>query len=154
MYIQPKEKVKYNFNDSFGFIVVKAGRLIENRLKTNFEKEKISVTPQQWSVLTVLWNEDGVAQQELADSFAKDKTSMTRLLNNMEKSGLIVRKQGDKDRRNKKIYLTEKSKSLKLDSIKVAEKTLVDALEGISHSDLKVSKNILKSINKNLNKKD
>lgn len=146
--------MKYNFNDSFGFIVVKAGRLIENRLKTNFEKEKISVTPQQWSVLTVLWNEDGVAQQELADSFAKDKTSMTRLLNNMEKSGLIVRKQGDKDRRNKKIYLTEKSKSLKLDSIKVAEKTLVDALEGISHSDLKVSKNILKSINKNLNKKD
>ena len=142
--------MKYNFNDSFGFIVVKTGRLIENRLKTNFEKEKISVTPQQWSVLTVLWNEDGISQQVLADSFAKDKTSMTRLLNNMEKNGLIIRKQGNKDKRNKKIYLTEKSKALKLDSIKVAEKTLVDALEGISHGDLKLSKNILKSINSNL----
>ena len=146
--------MKYNFNDSFGFIVVKAGRLIENKLKFNFDKENISVTPQQWSVLTTLWNEDGIPQQKLADSFSKDKTSMTRLLNNMEKNQLIVRMQDDKDKRNKKIFLTEKSKSLKLESIKIAEKTLLDALEGISHSDLKLSKNVLKRINENLNEND
>ena len=146
--------MKYNFNDSFGFIVVKAGRLIENRLKINFDKEKISVTPQQWSVLTVLWNEDGISQQQLADSFSKDKTSMTRLLNNMEKNQLIVRKQDLKDKRNKKIFLTEKSRSLKLDSINIAEKTLVDALHGISHNDLKLSKQVLKKINENLSLND
>ena len=83
--------MKYNFNDSFGFIVVKTGRLIENKLKSNFEKSGVSVTPQQWSVLTMLWNEDGISQQNLADSFSKDKTSMTRLLNNMEKNELIFR---------------------------------------------------------------
>ena len=143
--------MKYNFNDSFGFILVKTGRLIENRLKINFDKEKISVTPQQWSVLTVLWNEDGISQQQLANSFSKDKTSMTRLLNNMEKNQLIYRKQDDKDKRNKKVFLTEKSRSLKSNSIKIAEKTLVDALKGISHSDLMLSKHVLKKINNNLN---
>jgi DNA-binding MarR family transcriptional regulator len=142
--------MRYNFNESFGFIIVKAGRLIENKLKLNFEKENIDVTPQQWSVLTYLWNSDGISQQELADAFSKDKTSMTRLLNNMEKAALITRKHDEKDKRNKMIYLTYKSKLIKRDSIKIAEKTLVETLMGIDHKDLKLSKKVLKQINVNL----
>lgn len=142
--------MRYKFNDSFGFIIVKAGRLIENRLKINFENANIDVTPQQWSVLTYLWNEDGISQQKLADAFSKDKTSMTRLLNNMEKNGLIEREKDDLDKRNKKIYLTFKSKLMKKDSIKIAEKTLLQMIEGIDHSEVKKSKKILKQINKNL----
>ena len=144
--------MRYNFNDSFGFVVVKTGRLIENRLKSNFEKEHIDVTPQQWSVLTYLWNEDGISQQKLADAFSKDKTSMTRLLKNMEKSELIIRNQDKKDKRNKSVFLTYKAKLIKQDSIKIAEKTLVEVLDGIDHSDVKLSKKVLKQINRNLDK--
>jgi DNA-binding MarR family transcriptional regulator len=142
--------MKYNFNDSLGFIIVKAGRLIENKLKIDFERENIDVTPQQWSVLTYLWNEDGISQQNLADAFSKDKTSMTRLLNNMERNDLIVRKQDEHDKRNKKIFLTVKSKLLKKDTIKIAEKTLMETLVGIEHKDLRLSKKVLKKINYNL----
>ncbi len=142
--------MKYNFNESIGFIIVKAGRLIENKLKADFEKEKIDVTPQQWSVLTHLWNEDGISQQNLADAFSKDKTSMTRLLNNMEKNDLIIRKQDEEDKRNKKIHLTFKSKLMKKDTIKIAEKTLMETLVGIEHKDLRLSKKVLKQINNNL----
>lgn len=142
--------MRYNFNDSFGFIVVKTGRLIENRLRINFERENIEITPQQWSVLTYLWNEDGISQQKLANAFSKDKTSMTRLLNNMEKNELILREQDLKDKRNKNIYLTYKSKLIRKESIKIAEKTLMETLEGIEHSDLKLSKKVLKQINNNL----
>jgi len=142
--------MRYNFNDSFGFIVVKTGRLIENKLKSNFEVEKIDITPQQWSVLTFLWNEDVISQQRIADSFSKDKTSVTRLLTNMEKNGLIKREIDKRDKRNKKILLTEKSKRLKQDSIKIAEKTLIDALDGIDHDQLKLCRKVLKKINQNL----
>ena len=142
--------MRYNFNDSFGFVVVKTGRLIENKLKTNFEEENIDITPQQWSVLTYLWNKDGISQQKIADSFSKDKTSMTRLLNNMEKNGLVKRELDQKDKRNKRIFLTSKSTQLKQDSIKIAEKTLINALEGIDHEQLKLSKKVLKRINQNL----
>ncbi len=142
--------MRYNFNDSFGFIIVKAGRLIENRLKSDFEKANIDVTPQQWSVLTYLWNEDGISQQKLANAFSKDKTSMTRLLNNMQKNELIIRRQDLKDKRNKKVFLTQKSKQMKNDSIKVAEKTMVETISGIDHVDLKLSKKVLKQINNNL----
>ena len=142
--------MRYNFNDSFGFILVKTGRLIENRLKINFDKEGLDITPQQWSALTYLWNEDGISQQKLADAFSKDKTSMTRLLNNMEKNQLIERRKDDVDKRNKKIFLTYKSRLLKKSSIKIAEKTLMDTLIGINHEDLKLSKKVLKKINHNL----
>jgi DNA-binding MarR family transcriptional regulator len=99
-----------------------------------------------------LWNEDGISQQKLADSFSKDKTSMTRLLNNMVKNELIERKQDTDDMRNKKIFLTYKSKLLKKDTIKIAEKTLIDALNGIDHDALRLSKKVLKRINNNLEK--
>jgi len=144
--------MKYNFNESIGFIIVKAGRLIENKLKYDFENAGIRITPQQWSVLTYLWNEDGISQQKIADAFSKDKTSMTRLLNNMEKNNLILRKQDDIDKRNKKIFLTELSESLRKDSIKIAEKTLIEILNGVDHQLLKQSKKVLKQINKNLEK--
>jgi len=142
--------MKYNFNDSFGFLVVKTGRLIENRLKNNFERENMDITPQQWSVLTYLWNVDGISQQKLADAFSKDKTSMTRLLNNMEKNELIIRNQDKEDKRNKRVSLTYKSKLLKKDSIKIAEKTLMEMLDGVDHSSVKLSKKVLKQININL----
>ncbi len=144
------KKIKYNFNDSFGFIIVKTGRLIENRLRYNFEDENISITPQQWSVLTYLWNEDGISQQKIANVFSKDKTSMTRLLNNMEKNGFIIRRKGIKDKRNKNIFLTECSKELKEKSIKVAEETLAEIIDGVDSQKLKMSKQILKEICTNI----
>ncbi len=142
--------MRYNFNDSFGFVVVKTGRLIENKLKENFEREFLRITPQQWSVLTYLWNEDGISQQKLADVFSKDKTSMARLLSNMEKKELIVRNIDENDKRNKKVFLTYRSKLIKKDSIKIAEKTLVEILKGIDHKSLKVSKKVLRQICENL----
>ena len=144
--------MRYNFNDSFGFILVKTGRLIENKLKINFDKEGLDITPQQWSALTYLWNEDGISQQKLADAFSKDKTSMTRLLNNMEKNDLIERRKDEVDKRNKRIFLTYKSRLIKKSTIKIAEKTLMETLIGINHEDLKLSKKVLKKINNNLEK--
>jgi len=46
--------------------------------------------------------------------------------------------------------MTFKSRLLKKDSIKIAEKTLIEILDGIDHKDLKISKKVLKQINKNL----
>ena len=143
--------MKYNFNESIGFIIVKSGRLIENKMRINFDKANLNITPQQWSVLTHLWSNEGVTQQKLADVFSKDKTSITRLLNNMEKADLIKRERVTKDKRNKKIYVTDRSKLLKEESIKIAEKTLIELLTGIDPKELKLTKKVLKQIVANLN---
>ncbi len=81
--------MKYNFNESIGFLIVRCGRLIENKLKIDFEKAGLHITPQQWSVLTYLWNEDGIPQQQIANAFAKDKTSWKKISLSPE-SGVLM----------------------------------------------------------------
>ena len=68
----------------------------------------------------------------------------------MERNGFIIRKPGTKDKRTKNIYLTEKSKLLKETSIKIAEETLAETLDGIDHAKLKTSKQVLKEVCENI----
>jgi DNA-binding MarR family transcriptional regulator len=56
-------------------------------------------------VLTHLWEKDGVNQQELANLLHKDKASLTYLIDNLSKRGLVKRTEDVDDRRNKIITL-------------------------------------------------
>lgn len=57
-------------------------------------------------VLTCLWHQDGINQQEIANITVKDKASMTYLIDNLVKRDLVYRAEDNNDRRNKLIYLT------------------------------------------------
>lgn len=63
-------------------------------------------------VMSRLWQRQGVSQQYLAEQTAKDKTSMTNLINNLEKKGWVVRRQDPSDKRNRLIFLTEEGEAL------------------------------------------
>ena len=65
----------------------------------------IDLTPAQVAVLYTLWHKDGVTQKVIAEQTAKDKPSITRILDLMEKGGLITRKVGKEDRRSNIIKL-------------------------------------------------
>jgi DNA-binding MarR family transcriptional regulator len=55
---------------------------------------------------------DKVNQQELANLTFKDKSSLSYLIKNMEKRGLITREEDAADKRNKLVILTEKGEQL------------------------------------------
>lgn len=63
--------------------------------------------------ITLPLGKDGVTQQELCNATFKDKPSMTRLIDNMEKQHLVIRVPDKKDRRTNKIHLTENGKNWK-----------------------------------------
>lgn len=56
---------------------------------------------------------DGVTQQELCNATFKDKPSMTRLIDNMERQHLVVRISDKKDRRTNLIHLTKQERNWK-----------------------------------------
>lgn len=66
------------------------------------------ITFEMLQVLTCLWREQGISQQVLADRTVKDKASLTYLIANLEKKSMVCRREGDADRRNKLVFLTEK----------------------------------------------
>jgi DNA-binding MarR family transcriptional regulator len=109
------------------------------------------VTIEQWSVLYQLWKEDGKSQQELCNATFRDKPSITRLIDNLEKLGLVKRVSDAKDRRINKVFLTKNALKLQEDTMVLAEETLNEALEGVPADQVDMCKEVLQRVYDNLN---
>ncbi|MEL6925948.1 MAG: MarR family transcriptional regulator, partial [Bacteroidota bacterium] len=104
-------------------------------------------------VLFMLWVEDGRNQAELAEWSFKDKTTITRGLQSLEKLNLVVRITDEKDKRNKLIFLTHKGRELKNKVMPLAAATMEDAIQDISKEELNICRKVLGKIYNNLNTK-
>lgn len=78
-----------------------ASTAVARRLQKNFRNAGLEITIEQWSILYHLWKEDGLSQQELCTRTFRDKASITRLIDNIEKLGLVERIASKDDRRVK-----------------------------------------------------
>ena len=145
--MKPKQ---YELEESLGYLVGRAGRSMGARLNRNFTDAGFDVTCEQWAVLMNLWNKNGQSQQELAGITCKDKTSVTRLIDGLEKRDLVVRTPDKIDRRQKLIYLTNKGKNLQQRLIQIVQKTLLDAQKGISPKEIAICKKVLRSVYENM----
>ena len=79
----------------------------------------------QGRILYVLWQEDGVPIKTIAERCGLAITSLTTMLERMEKSGLIIRQQDSGDKRKILIFLTDKAKALKEDYDAVSDRMSV-----------------------------
>ena len=75
---------------------------------------------------------------------------MTRLIDNMERQHLVVRISDKKDRRTNLIHLTKTGKELEEGARFIANKTLKQALQGLTLEELRVSQNVLRKIFANI----
>ena len=79
----------------------------------------------QGRILYVLWQEDGVPIKTISERCGLAITSLTTMLERMEKSGLIIRQQDSGDKRKILIFLTDKAKALKEDYDAVSDRMTV-----------------------------
>lgn len=82
-------------------------------LQRSVKRHNYGITFEMFQILSILWYEEGVSQQELARRTAKNKASLTSLMSNLEKRGYVRREEATNDRRNKLVYLTESGSALK-----------------------------------------
>src|ERR1044072_4966099 len=90
---------QFKKGELYSFITGKASTAIARRLQKKFNQAGLNLTIEQWSVLYHLWKEDGISQQELCIATFRDKPSITRLVDNLEKLNLVKRVASDNDRR-------------------------------------------------------
>ena len=81
-------------------------------------------------------------QKDLAASLFVDNSSVVRLLDNLEKAGLIQRKEGE-DRRAKIILLTPRGRAIAEKVETVARRVRIDALAGLSDKDIETTLRVL-----------
>ncbi|MFM2361014.1 MAG: hypothetical protein RLY16_3007 [Bacteroidota bacterium] len=141
---------QFKKGELYSFITGKASTAIARRLQKNFKQANIDITIEQWSVLYHLWKQDGLSQQQLCDATFRDKPSITRLVDNLEKLKLVKRVPSKDDRRINLIYLTKESEALEIITMEVANQTLNEALMGVTNGQIEIAKEVLQMVYDNL----
>ncbi|HEU4902842.1 MAG TPA: MarR family transcriptional regulator [Flavisolibacter sp.] len=142
--------IHFKKGELYSFITGKASTAIARRLQKKFNMAGVSLTIEQWSVLYHLWKQDGMSQQELCSATFRDKPSITRLVDNLEKLVLVKRVPDGRDRRINKVFLTKNAEALEEKTMQLAEETLNDALAGVSQDQIEVCKEVLQRVYDNL----
>ena len=127
-----------------------ASTAVARRLQKNFRNAGLEITIEQWSVLYHLWKEDGLSQQELCNRTFRDKPSITRLIDNLEKQHLVKRLASPTDRRINLVQLTEAAKDLQQITIDLANQTMAEALFGVDKKDIDTVKAVFQKVYDNL----
>lgn len=127
-----------------------ASTAVARRLQKNFRQAGLEITIEQWSVLYHLWKEDCLSQQELCNRTFRDKPSITRLIDNLEKQQLVKRMPSQTDRRINMVCLTDAARDLQNLTIDLANQTMGEALVGVRKEDIEVVKQVFQRVYDNL----
>ena len=127
-----------------------ASTAVARRLQKNFRNAGLEITIEQWSVLYHLWKEDGLSQQELCNRTFRDKPSITRLIDNLEKQQLVKRVASPTDRRINLVQLTQAAKDLQQITIDLANQTMAEALVGVEKKEIEIVKSVFQRVYDNL----
>ena len=128
--------------------------ILNSRIKKFFfdklQENGINITPEQFLVLDILWKEQSLSQQKIADIIQKDKNSVTKIIDSLEKKNLVRREVDKNDRRINKIELTDEAVALEKLTTEVAINFMNDVVKGIDNKDLDTFVNVMRQIKNNL----
>ena len=133
---------------NFGFIL----NDVRRRFVERFEERarEFSLTLPQCRVLATLFRNEGASQAKLAQLADVEPMTMVRILDHMEKEGLLERRVDPQDRRARCLYLTNSAKPL-LDRIwRLADLTSSEAFAGIGAGERAAFFAVLERIQANL----
>lgn len=116
---------------------------IQRALKEN----KVEMTFEMLQIMYRLWAQQGVSQQYLAEKTAKDKASLTNLMNNLEKKGWVIRREDAADRRNRLVYLTPEGEALAARVKPLLQKIYAEAGARMNNKQMQVCLNQLIKLN-------
>ena len=130
------------------------GCKLKQFLASKLKHMGVPLTPEQFMLIDLLWNHGEMSQQQLADMMHKDKNSVTKLVDAIERKGFVVRRQNKNDRRSNTLVLTEKANQLKPGAKQKGISILDQMLEGINENELRMFHETLRKLNVNMNVSD
>jgi len=130
--------MQYRANDpvqTFGFRLARITRRLRQAVDT--ELRTYGLTEATWRPLAYLGHlGDGVRQKELAQALGIEGPSLVRLLDGLERRGLIERREDESDRRARGIYLTPAGRDLQKRVLRVSNAIQRRLLAAVRPADL------------------
>lgn len=123
-----------------------SGRIFSKKLKDN----QIDINHAQGRIIFALWKNDQISINDLSKNTSLSKSTLTTMLERLEKSGHIIRKQSGIDKRIMIVCLTERSSSLRNDYQKISADMTDIFYKGFNDDEISQFELYLKRILKNL----
>ncbi len=121
------------------------------RTKLDERLSPLGLTQARWLVLMHLSRMGGEAlQKDLAFVVGVEGPTLVRVLDGLERMGLVLRAAVEGDRRARRICLTPKADGVNSDIMRIGTKLRAEALAGISDAELESFFGVLETIMANL----
>ena len=140
----------YSLHESLGYLAHEASGAIRKRIGRELARKKYPIKAEQFAALVYIWDEDGQPQRALAEKLYRDKTTVARLVSGIESLGLIQRKPGPEDAREKRVFLTASGRRLMTKVTELVQEILEVAEKGIDPREMRICKDVLRRVRKNL----
>lgn len=130
--------MSFLLHNSYAFWISRLASVMQDRF--NKELETLDVTWPQWMVMNVLTHELAETPAHIAEQIGVDRSAVTRLVDRLEKKGLVIREHDGLDRRSIKIHITSPGKLMVKHLDEAAErhqKIFLDELQNTEHRALK-----------------
>jgi DNA-binding MarR family transcriptional regulator len=141
---------RFEFEKSFGRTLGTAHNSLFKHLNKLMKAAELPITPEQFGLMTHLWKQDGLSQQELAVLTNRDRANVTRIIDILEREEIVERKDDANDRRVFKIFLTSKGKSLENGTADCAKQAIKDATQGSTKDEIEICMKVLRKTIENL----
>lgn len=138
------------FDDNIIYLISSFAHHFTRLLNNAFQRNGIPLTAEQFSILMLLAQEDGINQQEISRRLERDKTTVTRVLTNMITQGLIRHRADANDGRARIIYLTPLGRKLQENAASISAALYIQALEGVSDKEIDQGIRFLQQLNSTL----
>jgi DNA-binding MarR family transcriptional regulator len=135
-------------NNSIGYLTRIAFRAFSRALEARTGPHGVSSG--QWRFLRVLWREDGLTQRELSRRVGLQEPTTVIALKGLERSGFVVRRKSDEDRRRVHVYLTPEAKALEAVLLPAVAEVNRLALAGLSDEEVEILRRALAVVGRNL----
>jgi MarR family transcriptional regulator for hemolysin len=133
----------------FGFLVARIARRM--RQAVDAEMRLVGLTEATWRPLMYLRTlGDGVRQKELATTLSIEGPSLVRVLDNLERRGLIERREDESDRRARGIHLTRTGRELAVRAARIGASFQTRLLNGVPLADLETCERVLETLEREM----
>lgn len=121
-------------------------RTLMNHLSKTFNEQGFTLTPEQYSVLICLFQNGDAQQNSIAKMLNRDQTSVSRMINVMVRSGLLIREGHATDKRANIIRPTQKALEMRQVLFDSSKAAISEVFESFSESEIEVLMRMLERI--------
>lgn len=129
-------------------------KLVGYHMNDSFKAQGVELSQPQLVMLIILLKNDAQPQNSLAFLTNRDKASLARLIDTMEKKNLVERLASEHDKRVNLICLTKNGRSTLIKAFPILQNVITTIQEDIPESDIKTTVQVLKKIVNNIKSAD